>query len=511
MKSYIDYINEISQEDLFEGLLGYGMFAEKIPKIFSGEEFLSYCKLHSPLGFEKTYHEYVQYRSMRNTHVLRYFAIPNPVAYAYLCICLRDNWSQNIVPYFRSVTESQEFCYSQIHIQKSDVDKALFRMNISYHERDEQTDAYCERQKIGKHYKVTTDISNCYPSIYSHVLAWALVGKTQAKATQGNDLYWYNQLDMCNRYTKNNETNGLHIGPHAYGLLAEIVLTRVDKHMQDLGYQYIRHIDDCVFYAETHEKAQKFILDFGKVLSEYDLKINEKKTRIEELPLREEDWVTQLLCFHFGSEKTDTGKIILRKNRLSAFMNLSKKLAFESGNLSVYLYAIKMLKDVYLGRRAKDYLLNEVHQLLLNYTYLVPYMEDYIFDTFAINQDNIKYISENLFKEGVKTNNYEACSYALYWALRYKFSLSAMGEYAEIFKIVQECNDCVFMLLAYLHAKGDNDKALMKKYKEFAASITDVDRFWYFIYEVLPKEQLPQSEMRTLKNAKVSFIKPEYK
>ena len=35
---------------------------------------------------------------------------------------------------------------------------------------------------LGKRYMVTADISKCYPSIYSHAIAWALAGKSVAKS-----------------------------------------------------------------------------------------------------------------------------------------------------------------------------------------------------------------------------------------------------------------------------------------------------------------------------------------
>ena len=35
-KSYGEFIDEISTDDLFEGLLGYGMFVDKIPPVVTG-------------------------------------------------------------------------------------------------------------------------------------------------------------------------------------------------------------------------------------------------------------------------------------------------------------------------------------------------------------------------------------------------------------------------------------------------------------------------------------------
>ena len=39
-KPYFDNMKEITQKELFDGLLGYGMFAEKMPPFLTSELFL---------------------------------------------------------------------------------------------------------------------------------------------------------------------------------------------------------------------------------------------------------------------------------------------------------------------------------------------------------------------------------------------------------------------------------------------------------------------------------------
>lgn len=42
-KSYIDCLREISSNELYEGLLGYGLFADKLPPVFTSKKFYAYC------------------------------------------------------------------------------------------------------------------------------------------------------------------------------------------------------------------------------------------------------------------------------------------------------------------------------------------------------------------------------------------------------------------------------------------------------------------------------------
>ena len=451
-------------------------------------------------------HDYVRYESMRNTGITRSLAIPNPFSYVRLCEFLSQHWDVNLKPYFQLKTETQFFCYSQIHLQKGNADGALFHMNLPYEMKDSDLGTICQSLSINKRYKVTTDISRCFPSIYSHAITWALVGKDVAKATKRDRKLWYNQLDDVNVNLKYGETDGQLIGPHSSNLLSEVVLTAVDKLMEDAGFEYVRHIDDCEYYASTYEEAESFIHTFAKALKNFDLQINEKKTKIESLPDRSEDWVTQMNCFYVGAEKTHSGQVVFAKARLMAFIDLSKRLVLETGNLAVYLYMMKMVADKYLGAKAKALYINVVHDLLIKYPYLASNIDVYFFEKFDVPVDRIQLIAQNLYDDGIYRSNNEACSYALYWALKYNVTL----DLPNLISDADQSEDCVFRLLGYLNAKRCGDKVQINAFEEMAKKIVDVDRFWYFVYEVLPATDLPTSDMKTIKNAKVTFLRDEF-
>lgn len=83
--NYFDYINQISKEDLYKGLLGYGMFSEKLPPIFTSETLYNIRKKITISSFSKSPTDYIRYDSMRNTNV--------PEAYQFLrhfhiCACV---------------------------------------------------------------------------------------------------------------------------------------------------------------------------------------------------------------------------------------------------------------------------------------------------------------------------------------------------------------------------------------------------------------------------------------
>ena len=123
-------MDEITDEMLFDGLLGYGLFSEKLPPIFSSEEFMIYCKSHNNLDFNKAPHEWINVDIIRNTNVPRVLGIPNPFAYYHLCVFLQEHWNK-IKIHFREKLKDCKYIVSHIHLKKMKTTKKLFEMN--YH------------------------------------------------------------------------------------------------------------------------------------------------------------------------------------------------------------------------------------------------------------------------------------------------------------------------------------------------------------------------------------------
>lgn len=100
--SYSDHMRRLTQNMIYDGFVGYGLFSEKLPPVFTSESFLKFCKDHPEKLFlpnpEDVYgnlhcRQYVQYESNRNNKDFRQLGVPNPFAYELLCRYIRDNWS----------------------------------------------------------------------------------------------------------------------------------------------------------------------------------------------------------------------------------------------------------------------------------------------------------------------------------------------------------------------------------------------------------------------------------
>lgn len=501
-KKYIDYMDEISSDELYEGLLSYGIFADKLPPIFTGENFFQYVStLQQPFS-AKAEHGFIFFESMRDINIPRPLGIPNPMAYQLLCKCLANHWPE-IKDHFQNQTGNDIHKVSRIHIRKIKDSKALFEMNYQNWKIDESP---VPDLLIGNRYRVCADISTCFPSMYSHALCWAIAGIDYAKAHR-EDTLWFNALDTRCMKTKNGETHGFLIGPHTSNLLSEIILTVVDKELVAEGWRYIRNIDDYTCYVASYEEAQRFLGSLNKHLREFDLPLNHKKTKIEELPVASTtDWVHRLnaveLVAYFGKVSFKTAR---------AYLDTAVKLMYENGkNASVIKYAVKVLSSqkLTLTDNAKKYCSKTIMHLAVIFPYLVPLLEKYVFVPYEVEQDEIKIVSKILYIDGIKGGNYEEAIYAIYFAIKHQFEIEEIATDDAI-----DCDSCLLKLFVWMYFSNLNDDGAIKKLKQHARDIleksqtdNDFDKFWLFLYEALPMSKL-KGEWKPMKRAGVSFIK----
>lgn len=496
MKTYFDYIDEINADDLYKGLLGHGLFAEKLPPVFTSEDFYNYCISNNPTFADKG-RQYVYYESMRNINIPRPLGVPTPMAYQKLCKHLSDEWGQ-IKNHFESKTMNQTHKVSRIHIRKMHNEDKLFEMSYD----DWRNDGAPENKLIyGMKYEVHADISKCFPSIYTHSLPWALVGKTTAKQTKNNKKLWYNKIDHLTQNTKDMETHGLIIGPHASNVLSEIILCAVDEKLVSDGWKYIRNIDDYTCFVESEERAEIFLTELQSELREYDLSLNHKKTVITKLPnAMVEQWVRKIKAI---SLLTSYGKVDYKncQTYLDYAIEIAEK---EKGNASVLNFAIKTLSGMPLTDNAKQYEKEIVFHLCVLYPYLVTILDDYVFSQCNTTVDEIQNLSQKLFGNGIEQKLYEQSSYTLYFAVKYNFVLNI--DVDEIIK----AKDCVLLALSYIYCQKNKMVSEIKQLKDYARSFKnipeDFERMWIFAYEILPESDL-RDEWKPLKHAKVSFIR----
>lgn len=149
-------------------------------------------------------------------------------------------------------------------------------------------------------YMLCTDIADCYPSIYTHSISWALHGREEAKkAVQGDSSAKMttalgSRLDTYITSMQSGETLGIPQGSKLFDFIAELVLAYADKNLekklgeQDIkGIHVLRYRDDYRIFSNSLDDLKIVSVVLGQVLNVLHLNLNASKTYISEEPLRD--------------------------------------------------------------------------------------------------------------------------------------------------------------------------------------------------------------------------------
>lgn len=520
-KPYYEHHSSLSSDEIYEGLLGYGMFSDNLPSFLQSIDFFAWCNLQKEPTFQKKETIPVYYESIRNINIPRIITIPNPIAYRNLCFNLKDNWNE-VLMHFEKYTDNQTWKVSRIHIRKTKENKKilvvgkydslrvinrqidkdqLFDMSFADYKEDDDP---LVKFKIKSRFQARADISNCFGSIYTHSLTWAIAGKSNAKANRNG--FWFNNLDSLLMNTNNGETHGILIGAHAYNLVAEIILVVVDYYLVKKGYKFIKHIDDYICLTSSFETAENFLVDLSNELRKYGLNLNGKKVSIEDLPvIKSSDWVVNISNHPVSLLEYLNYKVMV--SYLDFLLTLLKK---NDDDASILKYGIKVITGKRASNNAVEYLVDTVHHLVILYPYLVGLLENQIFEKYEVSVHTVKTIANDLLNYGVQRNNYELVAYSIYFSLKYNFEFNISSSLLEK---VGNLDDCITLLLAYLYDKKKygNRSKVVKQHKVVAEHLYDKneDDYWLYYYEILPANRL-KNYWSKMKKDKVSFLRSNF-
>lgn len=170
---------------------------------------------------------------------------------------------------------------------KGKVDKSHSSANvISWWEYVEQRSL---ELSLSYRYMFVTDITNCYGSIYTHTVAWALMGKDEAKQKRHNAGALGNVIDNYLQGMQYGQTNGIPQGSVLSDFIAEIILAYTDKELDERlekvgisDYRIIRYRDDYRIYSNSKEEIEKIAFFLQDVLSGFNFQLNSRKTFLTE-------------------------------------------------------------------------------------------------------------------------------------------------------------------------------------------------------------------------------------
>lgn len=185
-------------------------------------------------------------------------------------------------------------------------------------------------------YMFVTDITNCYGSIYTHAIAWAMMGIDKAKEHRGDSSLLGNKIDVAFQGMQYGQTNGIPQGNIVSDLIAEMVLAYTDSLIAEKAkekgiarYHIIRYRDDYRVFCDDKNHLEELALVMQKVLAIFNFKINSSKTSIEE----------DLVLGSLKKDKIAMLNLFIHRNGLDVEKLKSDKSLFQKDLLAIYSFS----------------------------------------------------------------------------------------------------------------------------------------------------------------------------
>lgn len=128
-----------------------------------------------------------------------------------------------------------------------------------------------------------TDVTDCYGSLYTHSIPWALHGRENAKINKRKKSLLGNKIDSHIQASRYGQTNGISQGSVLMDFIAEIVLGYVDQLISDelaasQDFRILRYRDDYRIFANSDYQAETVLKIISDKLRIVGMKLGVSKT-----------------------------------------------------------------------------------------------------------------------------------------------------------------------------------------------------------------------------------------
>ena len=258
----------------------FGGLISDVSDVLKGKDLKSMAS--SPCKYENV--NYTILNNKDGKYAWRPFQLINPVLYVALVheITTEDNWKL-ICNRFSQFSANEKIRCKSIPIvsQAEESDKAE---QVSYWWNEVEQESI--EMALDFDYLIQTDITDCYGSIYTHSIAWALHKKVVAKSKRNDSSLIGNQIDKHIQNMQYSQTNGIPQGSSLMDFIAEMVLGNMDlelsEKIDDFGiddYLILRYRDDYRIFCNNPCDGECIVKLLTEVAISMGLKLNPAKTK----------------------------------------------------------------------------------------------------------------------------------------------------------------------------------------------------------------------------------------
>ncbi len=403
----------------FDKLLG------QIDKYLLGKELNSLIKPTELKNCENTNYKIINNKD--GCYAWRQFQLINPILYVNLVniISDTDNWSALKQRFLKFQENPKIKCASIPVLKKRNKQKVRAEQICNWWLEIEQGSL---ELIMDFDYCFSTDISDCYGSIYTHSITWAIMGKYEAKKDKNNKKKFANKIDENIQLMSYGQTNGIPQGSSIMDFIAEIILGYADLQLTEKinstieDYYILRYRDDYRIFVNNPQDGEKIIKCLTEILIDLGLKLNPLKT-IKSSDLIDATIKKDKLYWieHEHKQKNNQKQLLL-------LYELSKKYP-NSGTLKTQLtYYFKFFK---LNNKDNiQILINIITQIAYNNPSVYPITAailSKLLQGLKTKKERLKYLNKILKKFNKKPNT----GFLQVWLQRISYKIKKSENYSE--------------------------------------------------------------------------------
>lgn len=256
-----------------------------------GNKKISDIKRSLPSDFENVNYKILSNKDSKFSW--RPFEIINPALYVLLVneMTSNDNWKKLVGIFKEFQGDSRIVCQSIPVRSETDLKDKAIQIQHWWSQIEQKSIALA----LEYDFVIHTDITDFYPSIYTHSISWAIHGKSTAKmkSFRNNKKHLGNQIDFYLREMSFGQTNGIPQGSVLMDFISEILLGSLDKELSARlnsenisSFKILRYRDDYRIFSNDQVEALKILKILTEVLSGFGLKLNASKTFVSDNVIR---------------------------------------------------------------------------------------------------------------------------------------------------------------------------------------------------------------------------------
>lgn len=259
-------------------LLERGYFPSELPPPFTTEDFanhaVDFARDWSPREIRRYWTRAETYTVPRYGHSRRSLSIINPVNQLHVADLIATHWAD-----IRARLRRSQISEFDPRISLRGGGRAVTGVDF---------EAVSQRKveilaNYGRYVK--TDVVRFYPSVYTHSVAWSILGKQYCKDNHRSQAFqrsFANYLDKAVAAGQEGQTSGIPIGPDTSRIISELIAVEVEQilvpQIADLQRRAVRYVDDMIIGLEEGDTPSTVLAPLSQALFEYELELSAEKT-----------------------------------------------------------------------------------------------------------------------------------------------------------------------------------------------------------------------------------------